>query len=157
MLLLTNFGGTSTDVTLAQVGGTGSLGGPLSLDLSTAGPFIATDPASIIATSPLVSDPNVTNEIFSGAGITDPMTGEFTPSAAGVGSHVVTVDALSFGCPVNASSTIVVNCSNPTISSVASATNACMGEPDIAITTTAKNNEEGKALLEAFNFPFKKQ
>ncbi len=28
---------------------------------------------------------------------------------------------------------------------------------DIAITTTAKNNEEGKALLEAFLFPFKKQ
>lgn len=28
---------------------------------------------------------------------------------------------------------------------------------DIAITTTAKNDEEGKALLEAFNFPFKKQ
>ena len=28
---------------------------------------------------------------------------------------------------------------------------------DIAITTTAKNNEEGKALLEAFQFPFKKQ
>lgn len=27
---------------------------------------------------------------------------------------------------------------------------------DITITTTAKNNEEGKALLEAFNFPFKK-
>ena len=28
---------------------------------------------------------------------------------------------------------------------------------DIAITTTAKSNEEGKALLEAFQFPFKKQ
>ena len=28
---------------------------------------------------------------------------------------------------------------------------------DVAITTTAKNNEEGKALLEAFQFPFKKQ
>jgi len=28
---------------------------------------------------------------------------------------------------------------------------------DIAITTTAKNDEEAKALLEAFNFPFKKQ
>jgi len=28
---------------------------------------------------------------------------------------------------------------------------------DIAITTTAKNDEEGKALLEAFQFPFKKQ
>jgi len=28
---------------------------------------------------------------------------------------------------------------------------------DIAITTTAKNNEEGKALLESFQFPFKKQ
>jgi len=28
---------------------------------------------------------------------------------------------------------------------------------DIAITTSAKNNEEAKALLEAFNFPFKKQ
>ena len=27
---------------------------------------------------------------------------------------------------------------------------------DITITTTAKTNEEGKALLEAFNFPFKK-
>jgi len=27
---------------------------------------------------------------------------------------------------------------------------------DIAITTTARNAEEGKALLEAFNFPFKK-
>ena len=26
---------------------------------------------------------------------------------------------------------------------------------DITITTTAKNNEEGKALLEAFNFPFR--
>lgn len=28
---------------------------------------------------------------------------------------------------------------------------------DIAITTTAKNDEEGKALLDAFQFPFKKQ
>jgi len=28
---------------------------------------------------------------------------------------------------------------------------------DIAITTTAKTDEEGKALLEAFHFPFKKQ
>ena len=28
---------------------------------------------------------------------------------------------------------------------------------DIAITTTAKNDEEAKALLEAFSFPFKKQ
>jgi len=28
---------------------------------------------------------------------------------------------------------------------------------DITITTTAKTNEEGKALLEAFNFPFKKK
>ena len=28
---------------------------------------------------------------------------------------------------------------------------------DISITTTAKSNEEAKALLEAFNFPFKKQ
>lgn len=28
---------------------------------------------------------------------------------------------------------------------------------DIAITTTAKTNEEGKALLDAFQFPFKKQ
>ena len=27
---------------------------------------------------------------------------------------------------------------------------------DITITTTAKNNEQGRALLEAFNFPFKK-
>ena len=27
---------------------------------------------------------------------------------------------------------------------------------DIAITTTARNQEEGRALLEAFNFPFKK-
>ena len=27
---------------------------------------------------------------------------------------------------------------------------------DIAITTTATNNEQGRALLEAFNFPFKK-
>jgi large subunit ribosomal protein L5 len=27
---------------------------------------------------------------------------------------------------------------------------------DITITTTARNAEEGKALLEAFNFPFKK-
>jgi large subunit ribosomal protein L5 len=27
---------------------------------------------------------------------------------------------------------------------------------DIAITTTAKNNEQGKALLDAFSFPFKK-
>ena len=26
---------------------------------------------------------------------------------------------------------------------------------DIAITTTAKTNEEAKALLEAFNFPFR--
>jgi large subunit ribosomal protein L5 len=26
---------------------------------------------------------------------------------------------------------------------------------DITITTTAKNDEEGRALLEAFNFPFK--
>jgi large subunit ribosomal protein L5 len=26
---------------------------------------------------------------------------------------------------------------------------------DITITTTAKNDEEGKALLEAFKFPFK--
>lgn len=28
---------------------------------------------------------------------------------------------------------------------------------DIAITTTAKNDEEGRALLQAFNFPLKKQ
>ncbi len=28
---------------------------------------------------------------------------------------------------------------------------------DIAITTTAKNDEQGKALLEAFQFPFKQQ
>ncbi len=28
---------------------------------------------------------------------------------------------------------------------------------DISITTTAKNDEEGKALLDAFQFPFKKQ
>jgi large subunit ribosomal protein L5 len=28
---------------------------------------------------------------------------------------------------------------------------------DITITTTARNAEEGRALLEAFNFPFKKQ
>jgi len=28
---------------------------------------------------------------------------------------------------------------------------------DIAITTTAKTDEEGRALLEAFNFPFKKK
>ncbi|ORU91932.1 MAG: 50S ribosomal protein L5 [Cycloclasticus sp. symbiont of Bathymodiolus heckerae] len=28
---------------------------------------------------------------------------------------------------------------------------------DIAITTTAKNDEEGRALLKAFNFPIKKQ
>jgi large subunit ribosomal protein L5 len=28
---------------------------------------------------------------------------------------------------------------------------------DIIITTTARNPEEGKALLEAFNFPFRKQ
>jgi len=27
---------------------------------------------------------------------------------------------------------------------------------DITITTSAKNDEEGRALLEAFNFPFKK-
>lgn len=27
---------------------------------------------------------------------------------------------------------------------------------DIVITTTAKNDEEGRALLDAFNFPFKK-
>lgn len=27
---------------------------------------------------------------------------------------------------------------------------------DIVITTSAKNDEEGRALLEAFNFPFKK-
>ena len=27
---------------------------------------------------------------------------------------------------------------------------------DITITTTARNPEEGRALLEAFNFPFKK-
>jgi large subunit ribosomal protein L5 len=27
---------------------------------------------------------------------------------------------------------------------------------DITITTTARNDEEGRALLEAFNFPFKK-
>ena len=27
---------------------------------------------------------------------------------------------------------------------------------DITITTTARNNDEGRALLEAFNFPFKK-
>jgi large subunit ribosomal protein L5 len=27
---------------------------------------------------------------------------------------------------------------------------------DITITTTARNAEEGRALLEAFNFPFKK-
>ena len=27
---------------------------------------------------------------------------------------------------------------------------------DITIVTTAKTNEEGKALLDAFNFPFKK-
>ena len=28
---------------------------------------------------------------------------------------------------------------------------------DITITTTARNPDEGRALLEAFNFPFKKQ
>jgi len=28
---------------------------------------------------------------------------------------------------------------------------------DITITTTAKNDEEGRALLTAFNFPIKKQ
>ena len=28
---------------------------------------------------------------------------------------------------------------------------------DICITTSAKNPEEGRALLSAFNFPFKKQ
>ena len=27
---------------------------------------------------------------------------------------------------------------------------------DITVTTTAKTDEEGRALLEAFNFPFKK-
>jgi large subunit ribosomal protein L5 len=27
---------------------------------------------------------------------------------------------------------------------------------DICITTTAKNNEQGRALLDAFSFPFKK-
>jgi len=27
---------------------------------------------------------------------------------------------------------------------------------DITITTTAENNEQGRALLEAFNFPFRK-
>jgi large subunit ribosomal protein L5 len=27
---------------------------------------------------------------------------------------------------------------------------------DITITTTAANNEQGRALLEAFNFPFRK-
>ncbi len=27
---------------------------------------------------------------------------------------------------------------------------------DIAITTTARNDDEGRALLKAFNFPFKK-
>jgi large subunit ribosomal protein L5 len=27
---------------------------------------------------------------------------------------------------------------------------------DISITTTAKNDEQGRALLDAFNFPFKK-
>jgi large subunit ribosomal protein L5 len=27
---------------------------------------------------------------------------------------------------------------------------------DITITTTAKTNEQGRALLEAFNFPFRK-
>ena len=27
---------------------------------------------------------------------------------------------------------------------------------DISITTTAKNDEQGRALLEAFNFPFRK-
>ena len=27
---------------------------------------------------------------------------------------------------------------------------------DISITTTAKNDEEGRALLDAFNFPFRK-
>ena len=66
------------------------------------GPFCLNDPALVLAKEAATS-----TGVWSGTGITNTTTGEFTPATAGVGPHLITYTTTG-GCPVQDTLTVVV-------------------------------------------------
>ena len=66
------------------------------------GPFCLNDPALTLAKETVTS-----TGVWSGTGISNTTTGEFTPATAGVGAHLITYTTTG-GCPVQDTLTVVV-------------------------------------------------
>lgn len=108
-LIVANFSGSPTNISMTQTAGTGGLGGPLAFSATGAGPFFSTDAAVVLGTSPPASDPNVSITSITGTGVTNTSTGDFDPAVAGIGTHTITLVGTSYGCPVTTTSDIVVS------------------------------------------------
>ena len=108
ILLVTNFSNTSANVDLIQTGGAGALGGPLGFDPVSTGPYTTTSAGTTIQIIPPITDPNITDVTFAGAGITSLTQGDFDPAVAGPGTHAIIIEGNSYGCPVITATTITV-------------------------------------------------
>lgn len=129
ILLITNFNGSPTNISMApDAGHTATLGGPLSF--GTNGPFNVTDGNMTLVTNPAVTDPNVTGENFSGTGIVNAATGEFSPATAGVGTHTITLMANSYGCAVTTTTQVEV-CADLSVAFTAPAPDVCIADAPV--------------------------
>jgi hypothetical protein len=144
MLLVTNFSDLATDITLApNAGHTATLSGPLDFDLVSSGPFTTNSGVQDLETAPPSTDPSVTVNSFSGTGITNATTGEFDPSIAGIGTHTITVDGTSYGCPVIKSRDITVT---NAITNLEIEVIRCNG--DVADETLCPDETDDQALID---------
>jgi gliding motility-associated-like protein len=95
-------------------------------DIDPAGPFCTTD-------SPVILTAENTSGTWSGSGITNATTGEFSPSTATIGNNVITY-TIGSSCGSTSNTTIVVNTAPTTTAGSNSA--ICDGQ-DLLLTATA--------------------
>jgi len=102
--------------------------GPV-VNIDPAGPFCISDDAVTLIATPA-------GGTWSGMGITDASTGDFDPTAAGVGTHTITyMFADANGCDATGDVDIVVN-EDPVIAAEAPACSADLSNYSVDVTTT---------------------
>ncbi|MEM9548097.1 MAG: HYR domain-containing protein [Bacteroidota bacterium] len=79
------------------------------LSFGTNGPYNFDDPLDTLVTEPAVSDANITNEEFSGTGITNDSVGIFDPGTAGPGVWPITLIASDSGSGCDTMPTLTTN------------------------------------------------